>query len=68
MMTTNCMTGLQPLKTPIAKPRINEMILRVAQILEAQLGSTYKARLILKEVQMYFLKTCAMTWPCNQFS
>jgi hypothetical protein len=36
------MTGLQPLKTPIAKPRINEMILRVAQILEAQLGSNTK--------------------------
>jgi hypothetical protein len=30
---------------------------------KAQLGNTYKAHQILKEVQMYFLKTGAMTMP-----
>jgi hypothetical protein len=33
------------------------------EILKAQLGTTDKANQILKEVQLYFLKTGAMTLP-----
>jgi hypothetical protein len=33
------------------------------EILKAQLGTTDKANQILKEVQLYFLKTAAMTLP-----
>jgi hypothetical protein len=33
------------------------------EILKAQLGSTEKSRQIQKEVQMYFLKTGAITLP-----
>jgi hypothetical protein len=38
------------------------------EILEAQLGSTYKAHRILKELEMYFLKTGAVTCSYKQFS
>ena len=68
MMTTSCMTGLQPLKTLQQSPDEIKGYQGLLEILEAQLGSTYKAHLILKEVQIYLLKTGAMTCRCKQFS
>jgi hypothetical protein len=61
-MMTSCMTGLQPLKNLQQSPgeiKGYQVLLEI----QAQLGTTDKAPQILKEVQLYFLKTGAMTLP-----
>jgi hypothetical protein len=63
MMMTSCMTGLQPLKKLQQSPDEIKGDQGLLEILKAQLGTTDKANQILKEVQLYFLKTAAMTLP-----
>jgi hypothetical protein len=63
MMMTSCMTGLQPLKNLQQSPDEIKGYQGLLEILKAQLGTTDKAHQILKEVQLYFLKTGAMTLP-----
>jgi hypothetical protein len=62
MMMTSCMTGLQPLKNLQQSPDEIKGYQGLLEI-QAQLGTTDKAHQILKEVQLYFLKTGAMTLP-----
>jgi hypothetical protein len=49
MVTTNCMSGLKPLKTLIAKPRLNEMVPRVAQNSRSSTWQHMQIQLILKK-------------------